>query len=300
MNSPGTCILVVDDEADNRDIIFEFLEDEGYDIHMAEDGAIAWDMLKNGTANFNAILLDIMMPNMNGLELLKLIKTDPDPTLYNIPVILQTAKGGSEDVATGIQAGAFYYLTKPFDDEVLISIVRTAVNDHQRFISLQTELDKGAKTFGMMKSGIFEFSNLEDGNTVAHFLAQACPNPAKTVLGLSELLINAVEHGNLGIGYRLKSELLNSSSWKQEIKNRLSQDKYARRIVQVEYDRQADKITFTITDQGNGFDWQPYMQIDAQRGGDNHGRGIAMAGIVSFDHIEYQGQGNQVKATINL
>lgn len=298
MSKDNISILVVDDEPDNRNIIAEYLEDEGYDIHFAEDGVIAWDLLQNSSTCFNIILLDIMMPNMNGLELMELIKGNQ--TLSNIPVILQTAKGGTIDVATGIKAGAFYYLTKPFNDDVLLSIVKTAIRDRQRFDSLQTELDNGTRTFGMMKSGAFEFKSLEDGKIVVSILAQSCPDPGKVMPGLSELLINAVEHGNLGITYKHKSELLESDSWEQEIKKRLSMDEYASRYVEVNFARHVDKISFTITDQGEGFDWQPYLQIDPARGEDNHGRGIAMAGMLSFDRIEYQGKGNQVVATLVL
>ncbi len=298
MNNENISILVVDDEPDNRNIIAENLEDEDYDLHFAEDGVIAWDLLQNSSTQFNVILLDIMMPNMNGLELLKLIKGDQ--ALNYIPVILQTARGSTMDVATGIKAGAFYYLTKPFDEDILISIVKTALRDQQRFHSLQTELDKGTRTFNMMKSGTFEFKSLEDGNVIVGILAQACPEPGQAMLGLSELLINAVEHGNLGITYQLKTELLENDSWKQEIERRLAMDEYASRYVEVKFTRQADKISFTITDQGDGFDWQPYLQIDAARGSDSHGRGIAMAGMLSFDRIEYQGKGNQIVATLNL
>jgi len=298
MDSQTPSILAIDDELDNRYIIAEYLEDEDYDIHFAEDGAIAWDLLQNSSTQFNVILLDIMMPNMNGLELLQLIKGDQ--TLSNIPVILQTAKGSNEDIVAGIKAGAFYYLTKPYDDDVLISIVETAIRDQQRLNYLHTEIDKGARTFGMMKSGVYEFRNLEDGMVVVGALAQACPDPGKTILGLSELVINAVEHGNLGITYSLKSELLENNTWEKEIERRLSMDEYASRYVMVEFIRQTDKINFVITDQGDGFDWQPFLQMDAARGGDTHGRGIAMAGMLSFDLVEYQGKGNQVVATLNL
>lgn len=298
MDKAPVSILVVDDEPYNRNIIAEFLEDEGYDLDMAKDGVIAWDLLQKSPTKFSAILLDIMMPNMNGIELLKRIKADD--TLENIPVILQTAKVHSEDVAAGIEAGAFYYLTKPYKQEVLIAVVKTAIKDRIRINALWSEVEKGASTFGMMKSGVFEFRNLADGETIVHYLAQACPEPEKAVLGLSELLINAVEHGNLGIDYRAKSVLLDNDDWEAEIRKRLSMDEYAHRYVQVEYTRQDNRISFTITDQGDGFDWQPYLKIDPARGSDRHGRGIAMAGMLSFDSIEYQGKGNQVVATLYL
>lgn len=298
MNTGTPKILVVDDEPDNRFIIEEYLEDEGYELQMAEDGAIAWKILQDESTQFDTILLDIMMPNMNGLEVLELIKAHD--RLRDIPVILQTAKGSTDDIARGIQAGAFYYLTKPFSEDVLISIVRTAIRDRQRYKELQVELGKGHQTFGMMKSGTFQFRSLDEGKVVIHLLAQACPEPKMAILGLSELLINAVEHGNLGIDYNLKSQLLSNKTWEEEVGKRLSMEEYMTRFVEVEFNRSDESISFKITDQGEGFDWEPYMQLDARRGTDNHGRGIAMANMLSFDHIEYLGKGNEVIATINL
>lgn len=298
MNEPRAKILVVDDEPDNRFIIEEYLEDLGHDLIMAGDGVEAWDILQEQANSFDTILLDIMMPRMNGLELLAKIKASEQ--LRSIPVILQTAKGGSDDIAAGIQAGAFYYLTKPFSNEILLSIVETAIRDSRRYRSLEEEALKGASMFGMMKSGIFQFRSLDEGQIVLHTLAQACPEPSKAILGLSELLINAVEHGNLEIDYQLKSTLLENGTWDDEIKRRLADDKFANRYVEVEYERTSDSLIFTITDQGSGFDWQPFMQIDAARGSDNHGRGIAMANMISFDRIEYHGKGNQVRAVFNL
>lgn len=298
MNNHHTNILIVDDEPDNRNIIAEYLDDKDYKFTMAEDGAIAWEILQENSEEFKAILLDIMMPDMDGLELLALIKNHA--VLHSIPVILQTAKGSSEDIAKGIQAGAFYYLTKPFNEEVLVSIIETAISDQQRFQALQDKIDKGVEMFGMMKSAKFEFKSLSEGNTLLEFITKACPDPGKVVLGLSELLINAVEHGSLGISYKLKSQLLESGTWQQEIEKRLAQDEYAKRFVEVTFNRQEDQISFSITDQGDGFDWKPYLQIDASRAGDRHGRGIAMAGLMSFDSIEYKGTGNQVVATIKL
>lgn len=298
MNNHHTNILIVDDYPDNRKLIAEYLGDKDYKFTMADDGAIAWEILQEKPETFKVILLDIMMPKMNGLELLTLIKNHA--VLHSIPVILQTAKSSSEDIAKGIQAGAFYYLTKPFNKEVVVSIVETAISDHQRFQALQDKVDKGVELFGMMKLSKFEFKSLSECSTLLEIISKACPDPGKVVLGLSELLINAVEHGNLGISYQLKSKLLESGSWQQEIEKRLAQDKYANRFVEVAFIRQEDQISFSITDQGDGFDWKPYLQIDANRAGDRHGRGIAMAGLMSFDSIEYKGTGNQVVATINL
>ncbi len=66
----------------------------------------------------------------------------------------------------------------------------------------------------------------------------------------------------------------------------------------MKFERRADEVVFNIVDQGAGFDWSKYLQISPDRAFDTHGRGIAMANSISFDHIEYQGIGNEVRATV--
>lgn len=298
MSEQWASILVIDDDECNRDLIAGYLAGENYQLHMAEDGGVAWDILQQNPTGYDVLLLDLLMPNMCGMELLSLIK-DHGP-LKNIPVILQSAKCGREDIVAGINAGAFYYLTKPFDGNLLRSIVKTAVSDQRKYAKLQREIKHGLKTFQMMRHGEFFYQTLSEANTLTQFLSQACPNPERVVLGLSELLINAVEHGNLEISYKEKTRLLEQDIWREALEERLQQVPYRDRRVRVLFERHSDHVTFTITDDGQGFDWQPFLRLDPERCSDNHGRGIAMASVISFDRLEYQGKGNQVVATINL
>ena len=117
-------------------------------------------------------------------------------------------------------------------------------------------------------------------------------------MGLSELLINAIEHGNLGISYAHKNLLKREGSWEAEITRRLSLPEYSGKKATVHFQRRNGLITFTITDQGQGFDWKKYLDFDPERAFDPNGRGIAMAGKIAFSRIEYQGTGNQVIATV--
>lgn len=298
MNAEDVCILVVDDELHNREIIAEYLDDANYQLCMAEDGECAWQMLQDKPELYDLVLLDIMMPKMDGLTLLRLIREHS--LLEQVPVILQTARGGNQDIVAGFEAGAFYYLTKPYDEALLCSVLSTALNDRRRYLQLKTELNHSLCTFGMMQCGTFRFKSLSQGKMLIQILAQVCPNPEKAVLGLSELLINAVEHGNLAIDYALKTKLMAEDRWQQEVDQRLNSETYRDRFVQVEFERDFEQLRFTVTDQGEGFNWKPYLCMDPARGSDNHGRGIAMAGLISFDKIEYLGKGNKVIARINL
>jgi adenylate cyclase len=113
-------ILVVDDIADNVEILRMRLVSLGYEVVVAEDGEQALAKVRETLPDL--ILLDIMMPKINGLEVVKRLKSDA--TLPFIPVILVTAKVDSKDVVTGIDAGGDDYLTKPVEHGALVARVR--------------------------------------------------------------------------------------------------------------------------------------------------------------------------------
>ena len=291
-------ILVVDDEPLNLEIISDYLDDTGYQLITANDGTQAWSILEKSQENIDLVLLDRMMPGLDGLQVLSMMKEHP--VLKHIPVILQTALIKKQDVIEGIQAGAFYYLTKPFEQELLLSVIKTALDEHGAYVALRNELNKSACTLSLMKSGIFHFRTLEEMQDLALFISKACPKPEQALSGLSELMINAVEHGNLEISYDEKSELIDSGRWKKEIEYRLSLADNLDKVAILDFQHKNDHISITISDTGEGFDWQDYLEISMERIDDNHGRGIAMAKVLSFDTIEYQGNGNSVTATINI
>ncbi len=290
-------ILIVDDEILNLEIVSEYLSDD-YQISTAENGVIAWEMLEKSPNDFDVILLDRMMPNMNGMEVLEKIKQHP--ILQHCPVIFQTAKASASDIAEGINAGAYYYLTKPFDDNVLLSVTKTAVEDRLRYKEILDNLEQTKLTMGMLTSARFEFKTLDEARSIASLVSNACPEPAGIVMGLTELMINAVEHGNLGITYAEKSILNEQGTWVDEVNTRLQLAKNINKAVSINFLRNADYIEITVIDQGEGFDWKDYMDFDPDRVMDNHGRGIAVANKLSFSAVEYKGKGNEVCATLNL
>lgn len=291
-------ILVVDDEAFNIEIIQGYLEDEDYLLDTAQDGVEAWEKLEREPESYDAVLLDRMMPRMNGMEVLARIKEHP--LLRQTPVILQTARAAKADVVEGIRAGAYYYLAKPFDEAMLISVVRTAVRDSRQYRRVRDELKETTRTLGLMREARFRYRTLTEARGLAALLANACPHAEAVVMGLAELMINAVEHGNLGISYAEKSALNETGGWEAEVERRLARADQAERFVEVEMIRDDQEIRVVITDQGAGFDWSDFLSLSPERAMDNHGRGIAMAGLLSFSRIEYRGRGNEVVAAIAL
>lgn len=298
MSKSQTTILVVDDEALNLMLITEYLKTSGYQLITAKDGAEAWERLQADPYQFDVVLLDLMMPRMDGLEVLRRIKSHAQ--LQILPVILQTALASPKDIHEGIRAGAYYYLTKPFAREMLCSVVATAVQDHVRYRRMQEEIDRTSRMFGLVTRAEFHFRSLEQGRELANLLANACPNPRKAVVGIGELLVNAVEHGNLEIGYREKGRLLKSGQLDAEVQRRLEMQEYQDRKVDITYERAEREIRICIRDQGCGFDWKNFGNVDPSRVFDAHGRGIAVARIMSFDQVEYRGNGNEVTGVIRL
>ena len=291
-------ILIVDDDPNSIDLVVEYLDGCDFEIATANDGEEALSILEESPHDFDVLLTDRMMPRMNGIELLGRVKRNRETA--NIPVIMITAAADRKNVLEGINAGAYYYMTKPIDGEVLVSMVKAAAYDYERFRELQQQVQMDAGTLGLMRSGVFDFKTPDEATHLGTFLAKACPDPERVVLGLSELLINAIEHGNLEISYEEKSELNRNGTWQQEIETRLTSEKYRRKFAEVWFDRTQMAVTITIHDQGKGFDPSPYLQIDPQRVFDSHGRGIAIANLLSFDSIEYRDGGREVVGTIRL
>jgi len=113
-------ILIVEDDPDIQELISYTLGKEGYTVVTAESGEQALELL--GTTNPDLILLDIMLPGIDGTDVLRELKRDGKSA--NIPVIMATAKSEDSDIVTGLELGADDYIAKPFSPKVLIARIR--------------------------------------------------------------------------------------------------------------------------------------------------------------------------------
>jgi two-component system, NtrC family, response regulator AtoC len=121
MLSGNATILIADDESYLRESLRELFAAQGYTVLEAADGTEVMRLLRDSSAD--TILLDLKMPKLDGISTLKALKKDPE--LRRIPVVIVTAFGGSEQTIEGMKAGAYDYVTKPFDpDEVLRTAAR--------------------------------------------------------------------------------------------------------------------------------------------------------------------------------
>ncbi|HSE78676.1 MAG TPA: response regulator [Alphaproteobacteria bacterium] len=132
---PPACILVVDDNPANIDIIETRLATQGYRIVTAVDGEDA--LAKAREHKPDVILLDVMMPKKDGLEVCRELKADP--TLPFTPIILVTAKGDTKDVIAGLESGGDEYLTKPVDTAALLARVRSILRVKELHDQVQSQ-----------------------------------------------------------------------------------------------------------------------------------------------------------------
>lgn len=157
-------ILVAEDEKDMNRIICKRLKEEGYSVDSCFDGVEVFDYL--ACAEYDAIVLDIMMPRMDGLQVLRKLRADNN----QIPVLLLTAKDRVEDRVTGLDAGADDYLVKPFAIRELLARIRVMLRkpasvkttvytladlevhtDTHQVIRANQELHLSAKEFSLLR-----------------------------------------------------------------------------------------------------------------------------------------------------
>lgn len=127
----GTTILIVDDDKDIRNLISVYLENEGIDTQKAEDAAEALKLLEQ--KEFDLIILDIMMPNMDGIEACMKIREE-----RNLPIIMLSAKSEDMDKIQGLASGADDYLTKPFNPLELIARVKSQLRRYKNTIQIRS------------------------------------------------------------------------------------------------------------------------------------------------------------------
>jgi DNA-binding response OmpR family regulator/anti-sigma regulatory factor (Ser/Thr protein kinase) len=173
----GITVLIVDDQPMNLELLEALLIPAGYTLISASGGEEALSRLSG--AEPDLILLDVMMPGMSGLSVLKEIRNSERTS--SIPVILLTALTDKEDRIKGIDAGADDYISKPFDKQELLSRVRTQTN----LSVLRRQINEKEKLQGVMDL-MFEGAAVTDGN----FNVQRINNAALEMLGLKNTAVN--------------------------------------------------------------------------------------------------------------
>jgi len=113
-------ILIIEDEKDIQDLLQLYLKREGYDVHIAKDGEAG--LRKASQERYDLVLLDLMLPQMDGLEICRNLRSRPQTS--QIPIIMITAKAEESDRIVGLEMGADDYITKPFSPREVLARVR--------------------------------------------------------------------------------------------------------------------------------------------------------------------------------
>src|SRR6202158_5403100 len=169
-------ILIVDDNETNRDILVTRLETHGYELLQAGDGEEALAAAKQHLPDL--ILLDVMMPKIDGIEVTRRIKADAGMPF--MPIILVTAKADSKDVVQGLEAGADEYLTKPVDQMSLVARVKSVLRIkelHDTVTAQAADLASWNKTLEQRVTD--QISEIERVSRLKRFLA---PQVAELIL----------------------------------------------------------------------------------------------------------------------
>ncbi len=285
-------ILLVDDDEVSLDILQVITQKAGYDIVLASNGQEALDVIEQNQ-NIMAIVLDWIMPKVDGLEVANILHKSEK--WKNIPVIMQTVKNDRKSILLGIKAGVYYYLTKPYQKQLLVAILHSAINQYHKYLNVVHEMKRfDSYIWNYIHEGKIYFRTIDEALNLSIWLAKFADNE-EVAIALQELLINSVEHGNLGITYEEKSSLLEKSALEKEIMLRQSLPENQNKVVEVCFKKNADFIEVHIKDQGQGFDYNNYSHFSPERAFDLHGRGIVIAKN-ELQTIDYIHPGNQVIA----
>jgi len=189
-----------------------------------------------------------------------------------------------------------------YHDEADVShMMLSFVLSHARRRNIRESMINAVSGINQMAQGRFVFQSMEEAQALALLLASMAPHIKLLRLGLLELFINAVEHGNLEITQREKRQLRRDGEWLKEVEQRCHSKKYESRFVVLELRRQGNEINLTLTDQGRGFDWEQVSRnIKLKRNKSRSGRGLGIIQRSGLEKVKYLGAGNVVECSFPI
>lgn len=295
---PRPLALVVDDVAAIRAILAARAVRRGFAVVEAADGEEGVRLAQERRPDL--ILLDLRLPRLSGLEALAEIR-EHDP---HVPVVIVAAVPDPRELQRALDLGAVNFVCKPFDaaeiDFVLDRVYRAVTQDQD----LRPVLD-------VVASRTTNLSFAGNPATLARIVAwlgrelsQAYPGydlPLPEIkLALYETLANAIEHGNLGITYEMKTQAMEASGGMDElVRRRLAEPVLAARRVHVNAEYLADRVVYRVRDEGQGF--RPEALHDRPLGDTTalHGRGIALVRHY-MDEVSWNPEGNEIRMVHRL
>lgn len=290
--------LIVDDAAETRLILRALASRRGFDVIEAEDGKQGLDLALSKRPDL--ILLDIRMPNMDGLTALSEIR-DEDP---NVSVVIISAESDNETLEEALALGASNFVHKPFDAEEVKFVLDRIYQAIEEEASVQDVL----QLVGRRATEISFPSDSALLSKIVAFLGRELVNnypgydmPLTDVkLALYEALANAHEHGNMEITFDEKTKAMETPGGILElISSRLADQRLSSRKIYVNVSYTAEGATYSIRDEGPGFDPQAMMDKPMADTSALHGRGIRLISHY-MDDVTWNETGNEVRLTTRI
>lgn len=289
-------VLIVEDLEGPRNFIKEIVSREGHETRTANNGSEGF--LIYTAFSPDLVISDIEMPIMNGLELLSEIREEDSETIF----VIITGHGSESYAMQALNFGANNYLQKPVTIADLTAILRTysEIENNRSFsVSIQSMIVSQRCTLKIptqviVTERISEYLTkyLDDRFTKREKLSVR--------LGLSELIMNAFEHGNLEISYDEKSAALQANTLSELREQRLADPRLANRHITIDFELNENGGEWVVSDQGKGFDWESIPDPNAPENlWKMNGRGLFICRR-QFDALEYIGCGNRVRARKNV
>ena len=286
-------VLIVEDDKASRLFLESLLESNGYSFKSAANGIEGLNVFDEYKPDL--VLTDIQMPIMDGLELLEAIRDKKSDTI----VIIITAFGTENYAIQALHLGANNYLKKPVSGQELLRLLKK----YQLILSSKYSPDALPghllnRNFQIeFKSEFNKIPKIVDKVIVESFLDIDDSVKVNIELGLVELITNAIEHGNLAITYHEKQKALNEGTLDELYQERVSNSKYRNRKIFVDFFTDNKIVRWTISDEGDGFDWNLLPNpTDQDHILELSGRGVFISRFL-FDKVEFSGKGNVVTAT---
>jgi|SaaInlStandDraft_1057018.scaffolds.fasta_scaffold06119_2 response regulator RpfG family c-di-GMP phosphodiesterase len=292
-------VLYVMSEEDHK-VFGEYKADRPFDILHATSGQEGLELLKENSGKISAIVMSFKMSDISGVDFLVELKRNLE---WNyIPTMVITRDINENNLVESVNAGAFYYLERPISEGVFSSVLSKALKDFTTYVFYLSKA-QNIHISRLVTNGQFRFRTFKEAYEVADWLASLCFGKSRDdiVVGFIELLINAIEHGNLKIDYDEKSRLMKEGNYLDRLVERLELPEFKDLRVTVDFDHKSgEELLVKITDEGEGFDHEKYMVVDRKRLFHAHGKGILMAKSLYFTSLSYNDKGNEVTVTIDL
>ncbi|MBV6494839.1 MAG: Chemotaxis response regulator protein-glutamate methylesterase [Turneriella sp.] len=285
-------VLIIDPDVALQEILSEILQNR-FRIFVSNSIADAKAAMQG--ADPDLVFIELQLPNENAIKYLEQIKRSKG----NSQIIVITDNATVENAVIALRHGAFDFLKKPFEFEEIARIVEKffSITKHREAdYDIYSCIIEESRTFELQTNFALVSTFMSE---IMHIISRFSGFDKKTMLtirlSLYEMLVNAMEHGNLEIDYEMKKNLLEKVvDYQRFLEERTQQEPYRGRKVLVSYHYNTKSISFTITDEGKGFDVNKVPNPHSTENIENlSGRGIFIS-RVNMTRVTYNDKGNSV------